>query len=352
MSTAPKPITTILSVIHTPRAGPPLNERHRGRRRCSRRTQGARDETDREPPVVAASERPHHMVEARDLADPGDSRHGQDERRDPGEDRLPPVDAEDLVVALGHLYASNRAATTLQLQYPQRPDAPRGPVPTDGRQGPQGSQRAVPAGQRRLRRGRRRAPQPRARPASAMPAATSARPECAHHGGTPAARPRPRPCRTPRGRSKARRHVAERQQVAQVPVLERAGEERPGGARASSSAGSRRSRRRPRARRGRRAPRTGPGLPCSRSASEVEDGRPLLGEEAFEALGISFVGEALVAVHRVCRVGACLLEQRGERLVARLRPELLDVDARRHDLDASRGPQTSSSTLRMCSEPA
>jgi hypothetical protein len=66
--------------------------------------------------VVSAPECAQDVMKARDLADGENRRHGESERRCAGEDRLSPVDPEDLVVAPGHLYARSRPATTLQLQ--------------------------------------------------------------------------------------------------------------------------------------------------------------------------------------------------------------------------------------------
>ena len=65
---------------------------------------------------------------------------------------------------------------------------------------------------------------------------------------------------------------------------------------------------------------------------EVDDRRLVVGEELGEPLGVAVVRQALVAVVR--RVAAGLLEQRGERLGARLRAELVDVDAGRDLVDA------------------
>src|SRR5205823_11744783 len=67
---------------------------------------------------------------------------------------------------------------------------------------------------------------------------------------------------------------------------------------------------------------------------EVDDGGPLGGEETGEACGVALVGKPLLAVAGIRRVGPRLLEQRGQCLLARLGPELVHVDARRHDLDA------------------
>ena len=136
-----------------------------------------------------------------------------------------------------------------------------------------------------------------------------------------------------------RRHdrgVGEREQVREVAVLERAGEEdAAAGAAARARPGSRRTRRSPHARRARRAPRAAAGRPCSRSASRSRRrsarrrrGRP----RAAAALPSS--GSRSSRVPGVGRVGARLGEQVGERLVPALRAELVDVDAGRHLVDA------------------
>src|SRR5204862_740270 len=64
--------------------------------------------------------------------------------------------------------------------------------------------------------------------------------------------------------------------------------------------------------------------------SEVEDGRLVALEPGGEPLGVSFVGKPLLRVARVRRVAAGFFEQRWKGLVGWLRPELLDVDTRRH----------------------
>src|SRR6185312_10376729 len=58
---------------------------------------------------------------------------------------------------------------------------------------------------------------------------------------------------------------------------------------------------------------------------EVDNRRPFLGEETGEAAGVSLVGKPLLAVAWVRRIGPRFLEQRGERLLARLGPELVHV---------------------------
>src|SRR6476646_1915056 len=59
---------------------------------------------------------------------------------------------------------------------------------------------------------------------------------------------------------------------------------------------------------------------------EVDDGRALVGEEAREPRGVALVGKSLVGVAGARRTVPRPLEQRGERLVMRLGPELLQVD--------------------------
>ena len=71
--------------------------------------------------------------------------------------------------------------------------------------------------------------------------------------------------------------------------------------------------------------------------AHVDDDRPGLGEELREPVGVSLVRESLFPVARVRRVAPALLEQRGQRLFARLRPELVDVDAGRHLVDVVYG---------------
>jgi hypothetical protein len=68
--------------------------------------------------------------------------------------------------------------------------------------------------------------------------------------------------------------------------------------------------------------------------AEVDDSRLVAGEERREAIGVPVVGQALLGVAGVRRVAARLLDERGERLVARAQRELVHVDARRHLEDA------------------
>ena len=67
---------------------------------------------------------------------------------------------------------------------------------------------------------------------------------------------------------------------------------------------------------------------------EVDDRRPLLGEEAREPLGVALVRLPLLAVAGIRRIRPRLVEESRQRVRAGLGPELLDVHARRHDLDA------------------
>ena len=166
----------------------------------------------------------------------------------------------------------------------------------------------------------------------AIPAATSARPEWS-------ATTRRHARRRGLGRDHAerlgedRRHdgdVDERQQVHEVPVLERAGEERARRRqRLELARGSRRSRRSPRARRARAAPRTAPARPCSRSASRSR-GRSARrsAKNSREPRGVAGIGMALVAVGgrraRASAISAASAASRG------CGHELVDVDAGRH----------------------
>src|SRR2546423_5089464 len=128
-----------------------------------------------------------------------------------------------------------------------------------------------------------------------------------------------------------RRHdggLREREQVDEMAVLERAGEQRPGrreslellaivaeaddhGARVHLA---------------QRGEQDVDAL-VVQQLSEVEDGREVFLEEGGEPLGVSLVGETLVRVVRVRRVDCGFREQRTERVVARLETELVDVDA-------------------------
>ncbi len=68
-----------------------------------------------------------------------------------------------------------------------------------------------------------------------------------------------------------------------------------------------------------------------------DDGLPVSGQERGEPLGVARVGKPLVAVPGVRWVVARLGEQRGEGIVARLRPPELDVDAGRDRVDSVDG---------------
>ena len=63
--------------------------------------------------------------------------------------------------------------------------------------------------------------------------------------------------------------------------------------------------------------------------AEVDDRRRVAGEEGLEPLGVPLVGQPLVCVPRVRRVVSRLREQIRERLLAGLRLPGVDVDARR-----------------------
>ena len=72
--------------------------------------------------------------------------------------------------------------------------------------------------------------------------------------------------------------------------------------------------------------------------AEVDDGRLVAVEERREPFGVPLVGQPLVLVAVVRRVAARLLEKFGERGAALLEAELVDVDARRyldHPLDVA-----------------
>ena len=113
-------------------------------------------------------------------------------------------------------------------------------------------------------------------------------------------------------------------------VLERAGEERArAGAPPPASRGSRRSRRSRRGRRPAAAPRAGRGRPCCRGASRSRrrSARRRRGTRP-GARALPSSGQPLVRVARVRRIVPRLVEQAGERLLARPRAPLVDVDAR------------------------
>src|SRR5438552_7030245 len=70
---------------------------------------------------------------------------------------------------------------------------------------------------------------------------------------------------------------------------------------------------------------------------EVDDCGPLVGEEAGEARRVPRVGKALLAVLGIQRIRPRLLDERSERLLARLGPKLVHVNTRRNDLNAIEG---------------
>ena len=127
------------------------------------------------------------------------------------------------------------------------------------------------------------------------------------------------------------RHVGQRQQMHEMAVLERPGEERPrrgqrlelGPVRAEADHDEARVDRLHRLQQHLHAL-------LLDQLPEVDDGRLVAGEELREPGRVALVGQALARVAGVRTVAARLLEQRGERLVARLEAELVDVDARRH----------------------
>ena len=132
------------------------------------------------------------------------------------------------------------------------------------------------------------------------------------------------------------RHVAQRDQVDQVAVLERAGEER--------------ARRRDPLElvavvaeaddQGPHVAELPQGVEEDVNAlvveqlPEVEDGRPVAREPLREPFGVALVGNPLVRVTGVRRIAAELVEQRPERDLPVLGPKLVDVDAGRNLLDA------------------
>ena len=155
---------------------------------------------------------------------------------------------------------------------------------------------------------------------ASSPSAISARPECRATSGGAACRGRLGGDH-PEGLREDRRHdrdVGEREQMDEVAVLERPGEERPGG-RNRLELGPVVPKPTTRcARRARAARRAGRGRPFVEQLPEVDDGRLVAGEERGQPLGVAFVGQPLVRVAGVRRVAARLVEQRRERIVARL----------------------------------
>ena len=122
--------------------------------------------------------------------------------------------------------------------------------------------------------------------------------------------------------------VGERQQVDEVAVLERAGEEdvRPGQALELVAVVAEADDHRARLDVAQRLEQDVDALVVEELA-EVDDRWLGLVEELRETLGVALVGEPLVGVARVGRIAACLLDEAGERLGARPWPPIVDVDA-------------------------
>src|SRR5215208_2733874 len=125
-------------------------------------------------------------------------------------------------------------------------------------------------------------------------------------------------------------HVGERQQVDEMAVLERAGEERPrrryplelvpvvaepddDGARVDIA----------------ERPEEEVHALVAEELADVDDGGLVVGEERGETLGVALVGETLLTISGVGRVTPALLDEAGERLVARLGRKLVHIDSRR-----------------------
>ena len=250
--------------------------------------------------------------------------------------------------------SSNRAATTPSSSAVRPPGGRQGRVLPGARGGARGSPRGARAGPR-LARGKERSGPSRARPPR---------------------RSRPQPRRgpsVPRRRAAAggrglgrdhperlgedRRHdgdVAERQQVPQVAVLERAGEERRRGERAPRAArGSPRSRPRRRARRVPRAPRAAPGRPCSRSASRSR--RPSARSCAKKRAKRSALPSSGSRSSRFPGFGGSARASSSSPASASTRGSGRNTPTSTPGgtiSTRSTWPTTSSSTVRMCSEPA
>ena len=140
------------------------------------------------------------------------------------------------------------------------------------------------------------------------------------------------------GLGKDRRHdrgVGERQEMDEMPVLERPGEEHPvarkrrGEPLELGPVVAEADDHRARVERGERLEQELDALVLDQLA-EVDDRRPVAGEERREPLGVALVGQPLVRRSRVRRILPRLVEEVGQRLVAVLPDELVDVDARRH----------------------
>ena len=135
------------------------------------------------------------------------------------------------------------------------------------------------------------------------------------------------------------RGIRERQQVHQVPVLERAGEER---VRACEllellAEVAEADDHRTRIQLAERLQQHVDALVVE-ELSEVDDGRAIAGEKLGEALGVVLVGQALARIAGIWSVATRFLEQPGERLFARTRAPVVDVHAGRnlvHSIDVA-----------------
>ena len=85
--------------------------------------------------------------------------------------------------------------------------------------------------------------------------------------------------------------------------------------------------------------------------AEVENSGPVAGEEPLEPGGVALVGEPLVRVTGIWRIAATLVEQSLERLLARPRTNSSTSTPGGTSWTFSTVPTTSSSTARMCAEP-
>ena len=128
--------------------------------------------------------------------------------------------------------------------------------------------------------------------------------------------------------------VGQRQQVDEVAMLERAGEEdvRPSEALELLAVVAEADDHRARVDLAQRLEQDVDALVVEELA-EVDDRRLRAGEERGEPLGVAVVGQALVLVPRVRRIAPCLLDEAGERLGARPRPPVVDVDPGRYLVD-------------------
>ena len=191
--------------------------------------------------------------------------------------------------------------------------------------------------------------------ASSSPWAISSSPECrATSGGQPAAAASAATIPNASGKIDGTTvDVRERDQVDEVAVLERAGEERPRRrdplqlvavvAEADDD--------RARVHAAQRLEQHVDALVVE-ELPEVEDGRRVAGEELGEPRGVALVRQPLLAVARVRRVGAALLQQRRERLARAARATNSSTSTPGGtSWTRSTWPTTSSSTSRMCAEP-